>query len=100
MAKRVFDSIKAGLDEALAIAGGDVRGSRQTIVARPDPDVRALREALAMSQAEFAAAFGVSIATVRNWEQGRREPQGPARVLLAVIAREPEAVKRALTSAA
>lgn len=100
MASRAFEGIKAGLEEALGVAAGDTVGSRRTLVSRPEPDVRALREGLGMSQAEFAAAFGVSVGTVRNWEQGRREPQGPARVLLAVIEREPEAVKRALSTAA
>jgi putative transcriptional regulator len=49
-----------------------------------------------MSQDEFAAQFGISPATVRNWEQGRRQPEGPARVLLNIIEREPDVVKRAL----
>jgi putative transcriptional regulator len=53
-----------------------------------------------MSQEDFAEAFGVSLATVRNWEQGRRQPEGPARVLLNVISREPKAVLRALHAAA
>ncbi|MBI3695349.1 MAG: helix-turn-helix domain-containing protein [Acidobacteria bacterium] len=51
-----------------------------------------------MSQGAFAARFGISPATLRNWEQGRRLPEGPARVLLAIIDREPEAVQRALSS--
>lgn len=49
-----------------------------------------------MSQDQFGAQFGISAATVRNWEQGRRQPEGPARVLLTIIAREPDAVRRAL----
>ena len=59
-------------------------------------DVAEIRERLGMTQQEFAATFGVSTATVRNWEQGRRRPHGPARVLLCVIAREPKAVLRAI----
>jgi putative transcriptional regulator len=59
-------------------------------------DVRAVHAKLGMSQHSFAAKFGVSISTVRNWEQGRRRPEGPARVLLTIIDREPEAVERAL----
>jgi putative transcriptional regulator len=60
------------------------------------PDVAALRRRLGISQVEFAARFGFSAATVRNWEQGRAVPDGPARVLLAVIDREPQVVDRAL----
>lgn len=58
--------------------------------------VRAIRERLGMSQAAFARMFGISVATLQNWEQGRRRPEGPARMLLRVIDREPEAVRRAL----
>ncbi|GAM96731.1 DNA-binding protein [alpha proteobacterium U9-1i] len=60
------------------------------------PNVRAIRQKLELSQEEFARRFGVSVGTLRNWEQGVRLPDGPARVLLKVIEREPEAVKRAL----
>jgi DNA-binding transcriptional regulator YiaG len=60
------------------------------------PDVSVLRRRLKLSQVEFANRFGFSVATVRNWEQGRVLADGPARVLLAVIASEPQAVIRAL----
>ena len=59
-------------------------------------DIAATRRRIGLSQAEFAAWFGISPGTLRNWEQGRRVPEGPARVLLRVIEREPEAVRRAL----
>jgi putative transcriptional regulator len=59
-------------------------------------DVRAIREKLKLSQPEFAARFGFTAASVRQWEQGRRRPHGPARVLLTIIAKEPNAVRRAL----
>ena len=62
----------------------------------PEPDVHRIRAKLAMTQDNFAAAFGVSVATVRNWEQGRRKPQGAARVLMTIIEREPDAVLRAI----
>lgn len=61
--------------------------------------VRAIRERLGMSQAAFARMFGISVGTLQNWEQGRRQPEGPARMLLRVIDREPEAVRRALREA-
>lgn len=62
----------------------------------PMPDVAALRRRLKLSQTAFARRFGFNVATVRNWEQGRVLADGPARVLLAVIASEPQAVIRAL----
>ena len=61
-----------------------------------DVDVRSIRERMKLSQSEFAARFGFTAAAVRQWEQGRRYPNGPARVLLTIIAREPNAVRRAL----
>lgn len=54
------------------------------------PDVRKIREDYDLSQSEFAALLGISIDTVQNWEQGRRKPTGPARVLLQVAANHPE----------
>jgi putative transcriptional regulator len=62
----------------------------------PTVDVAAIRAALGLTQAAFAARFGLSLGTVRDWEQRRKPPEGPARVLLAVIASDPEAVDRAL----
>ncbi len=58
--------------------------------------MKAVRKRLGLSQVAFAARFGVSIGTLRDWEQKRRRPEGPARVLLTVIDREPKAVERAL----
>jgi len=65
----------------------------------PVVDVRSVRQKLGLSQARFAARFGFNAATVRNWEQGRTQPDGPARVLLAVIAHHPDAVEDALRKA-
>ncbi|MHB8530455.1 MAG: helix-turn-helix domain-containing protein [Caulobacteraceae bacterium] len=59
-------------------------------------DVKAIRRRLGLSQQEFAARFGFSVETIRNYEQGHRRPAGPARVLLRIIATEPDAVTRAL----
>src|SRR2546426_2997066 len=66
--------------------------ARVTTVQVPTIDVRAVRRRLGLSQSEFAAKFGFQAATLRTWEQGRTRPDGPARVLLTVIARRPEAV--------
>ena len=65
---------------------------------RASPDVRSIRERLGLSQEEFATRFHLSLRTVQEWEQRRRVPEGPARVLLQVIEREPEAAARALAS--
>ena len=94
MSSSVFTTISAGLQEAIAHAKGD--DSRARIRALPEVSVQALRERLGMSQHEFARAFGVSIDTLQNWEQGRRVPQGPARVLLTLIDQEPAMVLRVL----
>ena len=59
-------------------------------------DIAATRRRLGLSQTEFAAWFGISPGTLRNWEQGRRVPEGPARVLLRVIESDPDAVRRAI----
>ena len=81
-------------------AGKIRRGkARPTRVFRFKPaDVKAIRLQLDQSQAEFALMIGVSVATLRNWEQGRRSPEGPARALLKVAAEQPDAVRRALSA--
>jgi len=93
----------ASAKQALAWAKGEnVPGVRVTMVEvhrTPDIDVRSLRRKLGLSQSQFAARFGFTPATVRNWEQGRTQPEGPARVLLAVIAHHPDAVVDALRKA-
>ena len=64
----------------------------------PPQDIRAIRIGLDKSQAEFARMIGVSVSTLQNWEQGRRQPEGPARALLRVTAENPHAVAHALKS--
>lgn len=87
----------AGLQEAIAYAKGDRSRARTTVYSVPQSiDVKKLRERLGMSQPEFALKFGFSLGTLRQWEQGRRSPDGPARVLLAVICHSPNVVKKAL----
>ena len=66
--------------------------------ATPLPAVRDLRRRARLTQLEFAARLGVPVETIRNWEQGKRAPRGPARALLAVIAHSPEAVFAALAT--
>ena len=92
---RIVASLKEAVDW---VEGKDVR-VRVTEMKVPIIDVRATRRRLGLSQAAFAAKFGFQPATLRNWEQGRTRPDGPARVLLTVIARHPEAVEDALRKA-
>ena len=89
--------IIVGLENAVRYARGSKAGTFEHRVEVPGRvDVRSVRAKLGMSQQRFAERFGISTATLRNWEQGRRQPEGPARVLLTIIDREPKAVRRAL----
>jgi putative transcriptional regulator len=81
---------------APAIAGTSVKPSTGPAEAVPSPPVRDLRQRARLTQLEFAARLGVPVETIRNWEQGKRLPRGPARALLAVIAHAPETVFAAL----
>src|SRR5437879_4452886 len=67
---------------------------RVTYVPVPQVDVRKLRSNMGLSQTQFAARFGFSLDSIQNWEQGHRRPEGPARILLAVIAKNPKAVQQ------
>jgi putative transcriptional regulator len=78
---------------------GDNNRVRVTLVQVPDVDVREVRQKMGLSQAQFATKFGLPPATLRNWEQGRARPDAPTRVLLAVIAKHPEAVEEVLSEA-
>ncbi|MFB3826403.1 MAG: helix-turn-helix domain-containing protein [Bryobacteraceae bacterium] len=93
------ERIIRGLDQAIAWARGEDVPVRVSKVEVPVIDVRAVRRKLRLSQAQFARKFGFAPATLRNWEQGRTRPEGPARVLLAVIASHPDAVEDALRKA-
>jgi putative transcriptional regulator len=77
-------------------------GLPQPIESRPaaTPAVRELRMRAKLTQAEFASRLGVPLETIRNWEQGKRMPRGPARALLAVIAHAPDTVFAALAGRA
>jgi putative transcriptional regulator len=89
------EKILGSIREARAILRGESAGELIVHVP-PAVDVKALRRKLGMSQSRFAASFGFGLAAVQSWEQGRRRPEGPARILLKVIEHEPEAVRRAL----
>ena len=93
---KAFDSVKAGLEEAIEHASGL---PSKAVVHRFEPvDVKAIRAQVGMSQSEFAASFGISLGTLRHWERGDRQPHGPARVLLTVLSKQPEAVLKALAA--
>jgi putative transcriptional regulator len=93
-----FDGLLASLDEARRHARGEVViGMKVHIPATID--TTAIRVATGLSQTAFAAQIGVSAATLRNWEQNRRTPDGPARVLLALLAKDPMIVSRVLNAA-
>ena len=90
-----FDSISRGLNEAIAHAKGKkvaVKTYKPDVV-----DVSALRQGMGMTQEQFAARFGFSVATLRHWERGDRTPQGASLVLLNVIKRAPDVVTAALS---
>jgi putative transcriptional regulator len=96
MSRKVANRILEGLKEALAFADGTGDLRDYIVHIPPEIDVRAIRGRLGLTQKEFADRFGFNINTLRHWEQGRRVPEGPTRAYLTVIAREPEAVQKAL----
>jgi putative transcriptional regulator len=94
MKQKDFEELIESVREAGRILRGETRPSRQ-FTFTPE-DVQAIRKKLRKSQDEFALMIGVSVATLRNWEQGRRQPHGPARALLKIASENPKAVEKAL----
>jgi putative transcriptional regulator len=86
----LFDELLASIREGGQILRGERKASRVFHV--PEPDVFAIRQKYGLSQQHFAAMLGISVRTLQNWEQGRRKPHGPARVLLQVADEHPEAI--------
>jgi putative transcriptional regulator len=84
--QEMLESVKQGA----AIVSGKAQPSRSFQF--PEVEVRELRTQFGLSQDKFAALIGISVANLRNWEQGRRKPEGPARVLLRVASTHPEAI--------
>lgn len=94
-----FEELMTSVAEARAFARGEpVPGLR--VHHFPAIDIVAIRKKSGATQDGFARQIGVSTATLRNWEQGRRHPEGPARVLLSMLARDPDIVARTLSVAA
>jgi putative transcriptional regulator len=97
MREELFAELLESVREGGAILRGRLKPSREFRF--DEPDVRTLREGYGLSQTQFAALLGISPGTLRNWEQGRRKPEGSARVLLRVVARHPEAVLEVVSGA-
>ncbi len=92
---KAFDEISAGLDNAIKHAKGK---KSKVVVHKPETiNVQAIRKKTGMSQQQFCATFGISLGTLRHWEQGLRAPRGPARVLLKVVDVNPGAVIKAIS---
>lgn len=98
MKREAFEQLLLSVKQAGRIRRGTAKPSR--VFAFAPADVKAIRARLGKSQTEFAQMIGVSAATLQNWEQGRRTPDGPALALLRVASAEPRAVARALQGAA
>ncbi len=88
MKKEKFEELLESIRQGGDILKGKAKPKRAFHVKHPN--VFLIRKQLKLSQAQFATLIGINIATLRNWEQGRRKPQGPAKVLLRVAALHPE----------
>lgn len=96
MKKELFNQLTESIKQAGKIRRGKLPASRRTVIA--DPDVGQIRKKYSMNQQEFAALLGISVGTLRNWEQGRRKPHGPAKVLLKIAEKKPKAILESLSS--
>jgi putative transcriptional regulator len=96
MNDETFEELLESVRQGGAILRGEKKASRSVSV--DDPDVAKIRGEYGLSQEQFASLLGISVRTLQNWEQGRREPHGPAKVLLRVAARHPEAVLDTVSS--
>src|SRR5437588_12816944 len=90
MNDELFNELAASVREGAAILRGERTPARAFVV--DGPNVKRLRATYRLSQSQFAALLGISVKTLRNWEQGRRSPEGPARILPQVASRRPEAL--------
>lgn len=96
MDAKLFAQLKKSIRQAGAIERGKRKPSRQFEFT--PSRIQTVREKAELSQAQFARLLGVSVRTLQNWEQARREPTGPAKALLRIVELEPAAALRALTS--
>lgn len=100
MTRTAFKKIKAGLEDAKAYLDGSADRASFGIHVPSRVNVKKIRTRLGLSQETFAETYGFALSAVRDWEQGRRQPERCARILLKVVEKEPEAVKRALAKTA
>ncbi|WP_163837004.1 NadS family protein [Spartinivicinus ruber] len=96
MDKKQFDELLESAQEVDDIIEGKKAAVR--ITEYPEPDVKAIREKLGLNQDNFAMLIGISKRTLKNWEQGRRHPTGPAKALLRIFAVNPELAVKSLRS--
>jgi putative transcriptional regulator len=89
MKKELFEELLESVKQAKAIENGKLKPAR-TFRINPKTDIVKVRGRLGLSQAKFAAVLGISADTLQNWEQGRRSPTGPAKVLLKIASKHPE----------
>ena len=89
MKKELFEELLASVKQAKAIEKGELKPAREFRV-DSKKDIIKVRSKLGLSQSKFAAVLGISTDTLQNWEQGRRSPTGPAKVLLKIATRHPE----------
>lgn len=94
MDKTLFEDLVGSLQEAKAISKGKAAPSRRFVVKAPD--AKAVREQIGLSQSEFARLMRVSVKTLQNWEQHRRNPTGPAAALLKIMSSAPDVALRSL----
>ena len=97
MKDELFQELLTSVREGGRILRGKEKPSRSFEIR--EPDVVAIRERYGLSQDQFASLLGISVRTLQNWEQGRRRPRGPARVLLLVAAKHPDAILDTLRKA-
>jgi putative transcriptional regulator len=90
MKDELFYELQKSIKEGGKILKGKKRPSREFSFEDPDPKI--IRKHLGLSQNKFAKLLGISVSTLQNWEQGRRKPEGPAKILLNVAANYPEAI--------
>ena len=94
MDEKLFGELLDSVKDAGRIVRGEIPASR--VFFGDEIDVKAVRERTGLSQAKFALTIGISVRTLQNWEQGHRQPQGPARALLTIFQNDPEHALQAL----
>ena len=95
MNDELFNELLESVKQAGNIRKGNRKPSRYAVI--DEPDVTAIREKYKMTQKEFSLLLGISVGTLRNWEQGRRKPQGSAKILLKIAEKQPKAILESLS---